>query len=97
MESSSGPEKAQSAAALEVNVFMKNNITDAETFGMAIRRRRKELGYTQSFISDFTGLSVSFLSDLENGKKTIELEKAISVAMILGMNLTVEPRGEYEQ
>ena len=75
---------------------MKKNITDAETIGQAIRRRRKQLGYTQSYISDFTGLSVSFLSDLENGKKTIELEKAISVAMILGMNLTVEPRGEYE-
>ena len=32
--------------------------------------RRKELGYTQSYISEFTGFSVSFLSDLENGKST---------------------------
>ncbi len=68
-------------------------ITDAESFGQAIRVRRKELGYTQGYISEFTGLSVSFISELENGKKTIELEKAISVAMILGMDLTMEARG----
>lgn len=67
-------------------------ITDSKSFGRAICARRKELGYTQADISDFTGLSISFLSNLENGKKTAELEKAISVAMILGLNLTLEAR-----
>lgn len=71
-------------------------ITDAVSFGKAVRARRKQLGYTQSDISDFTGLSVSFLSNLENGKRTAELDKAISVAMILGMDLTLEPRGAGE-
>lgn len=68
-------------------------ITDAKSFGAEIRRRRKELGYTQAYVSEFTGLSMSFLSDLENGKKTIELEKALSVAMLLGMDLMMEERG----
>ena len=68
-------------------------ITDASTFGTAIRTRRKALGYTQAYISEFTGLSISFLSDLENGKKTIELEKALSVAMLLGLDLTMNVRG----
>ena len=68
------------------------HITDAASFGSAIRARRKELGYTQSYLSEFTGLSVSFLSDLENGKKTIELEKAIQVAMLLGVDLKFEAR-----
>lgn len=52
------------------------------------------MGYTQAFISEITGLSVSFLSELENGKKTIQLEKAIQVAMLLGMDLTMEARGK---
>ena len=43
-------------------------ITDAASLGNAIRLRRKELKYTQGYISEITGLSVSFLSDLENGK-----------------------------
>jgi len=69
-------------------------ITDAQSFGFMIKSRRKQLGYTQTFISEITGLSVSFLSELENGKKTIQLEKAIQVAMLLGMDLTMEARGK---
>ena len=69
-------------------------ITDAQSFGFMIKSRRKQLGYTQAFISEITGLSVSFLSELENGKKTIQLEKAIQVAMLLGMDLTMEARGK---
>lgn len=39
-------------------------ITDAKSFGEALRKRRKELGYTQAFLSEFSGFSVSFISDL---------------------------------
>ncbi|MCR5156664.1 MAG: helix-turn-helix domain-containing protein [Butyrivibrio sp.] len=68
-------------------------ITDAKSFGEALRRRRKELGYTQSYISEFTGFSVSFLSDLENGKTTAELGKALYLASTLGLDITMEARG----
>ena len=68
------------------------NITTAKEFGEAIRTRRKELGYTQGYLSDFSGLSVSFISDLERGKKTIELEKAIYLANILGMDCCLAKR-----
>lgn len=67
-------------------------ITDAKSFGAVIRIRRKELGYTQASIAEFTGLSMSFLSDLENGKKTVQLEKALSVAMLLGLDITMMDR-----
>ena len=62
----------------------------------AIRERRKELRYTQGFLSEFSGLSVSFISDLENGKKTAELEKAIYLANLLGMDVTVTGRNDGE-
>ncbi|MBR0207060.1 MAG: helix-turn-helix transcriptional regulator [Clostridia bacterium] len=67
-------------------------VTDAKSFGEAIRKRRKQLGYTQAYLSEFTGMSVSFLSDLENGKPTIELGKAIRIANLLGMDCTVTER-----
>ena len=69
-------------------------ITDSVSLGKAIRNRRKELGYTQKYISDFTGLSVSFISDLENGKPTAELEKTLSVVNILALDIFVEERGK---
>lgn len=68
-------------------------ITDSYSLGAAIRQRRKELHYTQAFLSEFTGLSVSFLSDLENGKPTAELEKTLRVINILGLDVFVEKRG----
>jgi len=68
-------------------------ITDSKSFGTMLKNRRKQLGYTQAYISEMTGLSVSFLSELENGKKTAQLDKAIEVAMLLGLDLTMEARG----
>ena len=69
-------------------------ITDAASLGNAIRSRRKELNYTQGFISETTGLSVSFLSDLENGKPTAEIGKTIEVINLLGLDILVEARGD---
>lgn len=68
-------------------------ILDPQTLGTAIRERRKELGYTQAYISEFTGLSISFISDLEHGKVTAEIGKTLRVIQILGMDLFVEKRG----
>ena len=68
-----------------------NNMT---TFGQEIKKRRKELGYTQSDLSKITGLSASFLSNLENGKETIEMGKALRISQLLGMDLHLNKRGE---
>ena len=68
-------------------------ITDAATFGQTLRARRRELGYTQAFLSEVSGFSVSFISDLENGKPTSELEKSIRLANLLGLDCSLTPRG----
>lgn len=69
-------------------------ITDAASLGNAIRSRRKELNYTQGYISEITGLSVSFLSDIENGKPTAEIGKTIKVINLLGLDILEEDRGD---
>ena len=51
-------------------------ITGAKNFGKAIQQQRKRMGYTQVYLAEVTGFSTSFISDLENGKPTAELEKA---------------------
>ncbi|MBO6099842.1 MAG: helix-turn-helix domain-containing protein, partial [Spirochaetaceae bacterium] len=52
-------------------------VNDPLSLGQAIRNRRKELSYTQKYISELTGFSMSFLSDLENGIATCEIGKTI--------------------
>jgi len=68
-------------------------IHDTLEFGKAIRARRKKLGYTQAFISESTGYSISFISDLENGKATIELGRALRLATLLGLDCVLNERG----
>ena len=68
-------------------------ITDSKSLGQTIRTRRKELNYTQAYLAEFTGLSVTFISDLERGKPTAEIEKTIRLINMLGMDLLIERRG----
>ncbi len=69
-------------------------IADAKSLGIEIRKRRKELQYTQAYVAEFTGLSVTFISDVENGKPTVELEKTLELIHILGLDVNVEKRGK---
>ena len=67
-------------------------IRSVEELGEAIRTRRKELHYTQAFLAEFTGFSVSFISDVERGKATAEIGKTLQLLMILGLERSVERR-----
>ena len=67
-------------------------ICDCKAFGRMLKERRKKQGYTQEYVSELTGLSVSFLSNLENGKETAELGRAIHYARILGLDIELNER-----
>ena len=67
-------------------------IYEAADFGKALRKRRKSLGYTQEEVSAITGFSASFISELERGKETAELGKALHLANMLGMDLEMKER-----
>ena len=67
-------------------------INNTKPLGETIRARRKELHYTQAYLAEFTGLSVTFISDVERGKTTAEIEKIIRLINVLGLNLLVEKR-----
>lgn len=67
-------------------------ITDTASLGKAIRSRRKELSLTQADLSENSGFSTSFISDLENGKETAEIGKTLRLINLLGLNVNVESR-----
>jgi y4mF family transcriptional regulator len=70
------------------------SVKDMKSLGSAIRERRRELGYTQAFLADYAGVSASFLSELENGKETIQAGRMIEIISLLGMDVCVRRRGE---
>ncbi|MDJ1121946.1 helix-turn-helix domain-containing protein [Olsenella sp. YH-ols2217] len=67
-------------------------IRTPEDFGAAIRRARKRQGMTQAELCELCGVSVTYLSELERGKATAELGKALHVAAMLGIDLTAKER-----
>ena len=69
-------------------------VHSSRDIGAEIRKRRKELGYTQGFLADYVGVSASFLSELENGKETVQLNKLMDVMSLLGMDICISRRGE---
>ena len=73
--------------------LMDQLLFQASDLGARIRDRRKTLGYTQAKLAALCGTGVRFISDLENGKETIELGKALVVASALGIDIIARVRG----
>lgn len=65
--------------------------------GERIKQRRLELGWTQDQLCTKAGLSKSFLSDLENGKRSISASNLLDVARTLGVSLDYLMTGEASQ
>jgi y4mF family transcriptional regulator len=61
--------------------------------GDIVRKRRKESGVRQAEAAALSGVGPRFLSELERGKETAELGRALRVLERLGLDVWVVPRG----
>jgi HTH-type transcriptional regulator / antitoxin HipB len=59
----------------------------AADFGATVRKARTTQGLTQRQLALAVGTGERFIVDLENGKETARLGKALAVATALGINL----------
>ena len=64
-------------------------IDNAKAFGKAIRTYRKRQGATQTQLAAIANTGLRFISDLENGKPTVQLDKALQAAKILGIKIEI--------
>lgn len=68
-------------------------ILNTKSLGDVVRQQRKLQGVTQVEFASLCGVGVRFISDLENGKSTIEIGKVLQVLNNLGLELAIQPRG----
>lgn len=73
---------------------LKNNpngyglvLKDISQLGSAVRSKRKQDGLTQQDLAAIANVGVRFISDLENGKPTVQLDSVITVLQALGLQL----------
>jgi len=55
--------------------------------GNAIKDIRKKKQLTQGDLADMTGTSIKFVSDVERGKKTVQMDKVFDLIIALGLQL----------
>ncbi|MGC2810625.1 MAG: type II toxin-antitoxin system Y4mF family antitoxin [Bradyrhizobium sp.] len=69
-------------------------ITGSQDLGKVIREERKEQGLTQEQLAGLTGVGARFVGELEAGKDSCQLGRALQVAAALGLSLSVGSRQE---
>ena len=58
---------------------------NAEDFGQLIRTARKKIHLTQTALAAASGVGERFIRELEKGKPSCQLDKALFVAQMLGI------------
>ena len=62
-----------------------------EQIGRSIRDTRKKLGVTQKDLALTSGTGLRFVIDLEKGKETCQIGKALTILQTLGIRLALTP------
>ena len=79
----------KSASMRTIFPFGKNDMIDNATqFGAAVASARKALGLTQRELALAINSGERFIVDLEAGKPTAQLGKALAAAKAVGLRLT---------
>jgi y4mF family transcriptional regulator len=65
---------------------------NSKQLGQIIKLQRKSIGLTQSEVALACGVGIRFISDLENGKPTCHIGKALLVIESIGLNVSLHAK-----
>ena len=69
----------------------QSNGSDVERLGLALRRRRRQLGIKQVDLAELAGCSTRFVHTVEAGKATVRLDKLLDLLAVLGLGFQLRP------
>ena len=76
---------------IPIGVIMEK-ISDTRSLGILIRQERKQQGLTQEQLAGVIGVGVRFLRELEAGKESCQIGRAMQVLAGLGLIVSVGRR-----
>ncbi len=71
----------------------RERVLDAVELGEALRRRRRELGYTQETAARLCMRSTRIIGDIERGRSSVEIGIVLEYAALLGVDVFLQVRG----
>jgi HTH-type transcriptional regulator / antitoxin HipB len=74
-----------------------DKIKTTEDIGRLIREKRKNDGLTQTDLAGLCGVGKRFISELENGKPTIQIMKVLQVLACVGLEVKISLKGRFEE
>jgi y4mF family transcriptional regulator len=75
------------------NLLPFGKVESPSDIGGLVRISRKKQGATQAELASLCGVGVRFISELENGKPTVQVGKLLQVFKCLGLEMNINPRG----
>ena len=82
----SGPDETRTVSA------SPTRIATAQDLGDLVREERELRKLSQQAFADLVGVGRRFISELENGKATLEFDKVVGVASAIGIDLVARKR-----
>ncbi len=67
-------------------------IADLKTIGPLLRKKRKQMGLTQSDAAGLCNVGIRFISELENGKSTMHFDKVLKVLQRFGFIISMREK-----
>ncbi|MFC4698961.1 helix-turn-helix transcriptional regulator [Glaciecola siphonariae] len=61
-----------------------------QSIGMKIREERKSQSLTQTELANLSGVSLNFISQLEQGKPSVQMNKVFMVLDTLGLSVELK-------
>ena len=74
------------------NAFIRATVKDSKAIGAIVRDLRKQSKLTQAKAAAMCNVGPRFLSELENGKSTIQLGMALKVLQAFGLRVILKHR-----
>ncbi|MDD2740603.1 MAG: helix-turn-helix transcriptional regulator [Methylomonas lenta] len=68
------------------------NITSAKDIGQIVANHRKAQSLTQAELAGLAQTGTRFISDLENGKGTVQFDKVMLILDLLGLDVVIRDR-----
>ncbi|MDP8258271.1 MAG: helix-turn-helix domain-containing protein [Candidatus Aadella gelida] len=69
-----------------------SNINSIVDLGTVVKTKRKNMKLTQASLAALCNVGTRFISELENGKTTLEISKVFKVIQGLGFIIKIEER-----
>ena len=72
-------------------------IQTAKDLGVLIKQQRKAIGMSQADLAGICNVGTRFIVELEAGKPTVQFDKALYVAISVGIELQAHKRGNKNE